>query len=402
MNKLIKTTEHYLDTLCNIIPNRAVGSTGNRMATDFFQQELKKWDWSMETQEFVAMDWKTGGAELSVSGQSFQVFSSPYSLGCDVTAPLVCASNVDQLETVKAKGNILLMHGVLAMEQIMPKNFIFYNPDNHKRIVSLLENSGAAAIITATGRNSALAGGAYPFPLIEDGDFNIPSVYMTHEEGERLLFFTGNEVNLVFKAVRIPSSGSNVIGKRGKGPKRIVVTAHIDTKKGTPGAIDNATGVIVLLLLSELLKDYHGTTQIELTALNGEDYYAVPGQMEYIRKNSETFNDIILNVNIDGAGYKGSDIAFSFFDVPDRFKRPLLNIMSNYLDIKEGALWPQGDHSIFVQYGCPALAVTSLWFIENMETQDVTHTSKDNPAIVDCNKVVTIAKAITDFINEMG
>ncbi|MBK9392004.1 MAG: M28 family peptidase [Bacteroidetes bacterium] len=32
----------------------------------------------------------------------------------------------------------------------------------------------------------------------------------------------------------------------------MVVTAHIDAKKGTPGAIDNATGVIVLLLLSEL------------------------------------------------------------------------------------------------------------------------------------------------------
>ncbi|MEZ4997668.1 MAG: hypothetical protein R2758_09480 [Bacteroidales bacterium] len=32
-------------------------------------------------------------------------------------------------------------------------------------------------MIGATGRSSALAGGVYPFPLIEDGDFDIPSVY---------------------------------------------------------------------------------------------------------------------------------------------------------------------------------------------------------------------------------
>ena len=68
----------------------------------------------------------------------------------------------------------------------MPKNFVFYNPEEHKRIITLLENSGASASISATGRNAALAGGVYPFPLIEDGDFNIPSVYMTEEEGKRL------------------------------------------------------------------------------------------------------------------------------------------------------------------------------------------------------------------------
>ena len=38
------------------------------------------------------------------------------------------------------------------------------------------------------------------------------------------------------------SKGYNVIGVKGNETKRrIVVTAHIDTKKGTPGAIDNAT-----------------------------------------------------------------------------------------------------------------------------------------------------------------
>jgi aminopeptidase YwaD len=58
----------------------------------------------------------------------------------------------------------------------------------------------------------------------------------------------------------------------------------------------------------------------------------------------------------------------------------------------------QGDHSIFIQYGRPALAISSDWFIQNIETQDVTHTPKDNIEIVDSTKLVDIADAIKTLI----
>ena len=34
----------------------------------------------------------------------------------------------------------------------------------------------------------------------------------------------------------------------------------------------------------------------------------------------------------------------------------------------------------------------------NMESQDITHTPKDNPGITDCRKVVEIALALNDLI----
>ena len=37
-----------------------------------------------------------------------------------------------------------------------------------------------------TDRNPELVGALYPFPLFEDGDFDIPSVFMTGDEGLRL------------------------------------------------------------------------------------------------------------------------------------------------------------------------------------------------------------------------
>ncbi len=394
-----KRCSRILEQLCRAIPERCVGSPGNRMATSFFEDETRRFGWLTESHEMDVMGWSVGKSTLSVAGEAFTVNASPYSLGCSVEAPLVCTSSLEELRASEALGKVLLLYGGLAREQIMPKNFVFYNPDHHRALIDTLEEKQPAAIVCATGRNSSLAGGVYPFPLIEDGDFDIPSVYMTEEEGARLLPQTGGMARLESRAVRIPEKAFNVIASRGASRgKRVVVTAHIDAKKGTPGAIDNATGVAVLLLLSELLADYHGERLIELVALNGEDYYAVPGQMQYIGMNRDRFGDMLLNINIDGAGYRDGLSSFSFFGLP----KPVMDLASHVLElfpgIGEGPQWPQGDHSIFVQMGCPALAVSSMWLITNMDTQDVTHTDKDNPGIVDCAKVIEIALALETLI----
>jgi aminopeptidase YwaD len=398
---LIKCQE-YLKTLCLDIPERCVGSEGNRKATFFFEKELSSFGWATEMAEFDAIDWVGNGAILRSDGVDFNVLVSPYSLGFSGSDELVSASTIEELSLINAKNKIILLSGEIAREQLMPKNFVFYNPDEHQKIISMLENSGARAIISATGRNAALAGGVYPFPLIEDGDFDIPSVYMTEEEGIKLTQKTGKTVFLESISKRIPGKGYNVIGKKGnKNSSKIVVTAHIDAKKGTPGAIDNATGVIVLLLLADLLRDYSGDKLIELVAFNGEDYYAVPGQMNYISANRDNFERILLNINIDGAGYKEGMSAFSLFDLPEDLLKPAKKVIGQYPGIVEGALWPQGDHSIFLQFGVPAIAVSSKWFIDNIAEQDITHTPKDNMGIVDCRKIIEISLALNSLIRSI-
>lgn len=389
----------YLDVLCNRIGERSVGSEGNREATRFLEDEFQKAGWKTIASEFDAIDWHDGGASLECNGKTLEVFTGPYSLSFRGSAELLTASTIGELERSGMEGKIILLHGEIAREQLMPKNFVFYNPEEHQKIIALLEKGKPAAVIGATGRNSALAGGVYPFPLIEDGDFDIPSVYMTEEEGNRLLPFAGCIVTLNSVSVRIPGKGYNIIAVKGpEGADRIVVTAHIDAKKGTPGAIDNATGVIVLLLLADLLSDYDGKRQIELVAFNGEDYYAVPGQMNYIAANSEKFSNIILNINIDGAGYQEGESAFSEFNLPVDLSSRLIRVIESHPGITTGPQWPQGDHSIFVQFGVPAVAVSSIWFIDNMEVQDITHTPKDRPEITDNRKIVEIARALNEFI----
>lgn len=396
---LVKLVEDHLNVLCSGIGERRVGSNGNRGATDYVKKHFGNNGWCVEETELPVIDWKTDGASLQCNNTSFEVFSSPYSSGCSLQDELVSADTVEILKSTDIRGKIVLLHGAIAAEQIMPKNFVFYNPDEHKEIIQTLEQGKPGALICATGRNSSTAGGAYPFPLFEDGDFDIPSVYMKDIEGKKLIAYTGQQVALQSNASRIPQTAYNIVARLGdRNRNRIVITAHIDAKTGTPGAIDNATGVTVLLLLCELLHDYKEKRCIEIVAFNGEDYYSVPGQMKYIEQNGTKFKNIVLNVNIDGVGYKDGLTCFSPFDLPVNIQGKFNDLLAINSSIVEGAPWVQGDHSIFIQSGCPAIAVSSSWLIENLDNQDITHTVKDNLSIVSYERVAECALAIRDFL----
>ena len=266
----------HLNKLCRSIGSRRVGSPANRAATDYFRDTVEGVGFDTSTSNFDCLDWCQRGSSLTVDGRiQFNTEVSPYSSGCYVEGPIVVVENIDELEAVDAKGKLLLVRGELGEEQLMPKNFPFYNPEEHERIIGLLEAKDPLAVIAATSRNPELAGSISPFPLIEDGDFDIPSVYIGEEEGVRLARHAGQVGSLKIHALRSPAVGCNVVATRGDCTQsRVVIFAHIDTKDDTPGALDNASGIVILLLLAELISNYSGSPGVELVALNGEDYYS--------------------------------------------------------------------------------------------------------------------------------
>ena len=394
--------EEYLDKLCQEIPQRPVGSKGNQEANDFFNEIVSTYGWNIESTLFEAMDWTAEKTNLRFGSEEFKIYPSPYSIGCSIEAEIVSAGNRNELEMINTAGKLLLLHGELTREQLMPKNFVFYNPDEHQQIIALLEEKKPGAILAATSRNAALAGGVYPFPLIEDGDFNIPSVYLTEEEGRKLLQKSGQIGKLESDARRIMNEGSNLVARKGEDrTRRIAISAHIDAKIDTPGAIDNATGVIVLMLLAEKLQAYQSDVMIELLPFNGEDYYAASGQMIYLEENRDRFDEFLININIDGAGYHQGPSVFSPFNLPNEIYLGLTKVLNSAEDILEGDPWYQGDHSIFLQQGVPAIAVTSKWFLDNIDTQEITHTPRDHAGIVNCDKLVDFTQCVFDFIQDV-
>ncbi len=397
---LMPQASAYLHKLCIEIDSRRVGSAGNQTAAAFLAKTMTAFGFATTTPQFDCIDWQADGASLVVNNQPFAVQPSPYSPGGRFKAPLVTAGTPAELAAVDAAGNIILLHGELTREQLMPKNFPFYNPDEHRRIIALLEEKQPAAIISATSRNPELAGGQYPFPLIEDGDFNIPSVFMTADEGERLMQYAGQPAVLETNARRIPSTGGNIIARKGDVRRRVVVCAHFDAKINTPGAIDNAAGVVVLLLLAELLRDYTGPFGLELLAFNGEDYYAASGEIDYLARHADRLGDIVLAINLDAVGHVGHRTAYSLYGCSAELAGSIRTALADQPEVVEGDPWYQSDHSVFFQNGVPAVAITSESLPELCT--HITHTPQDRPEIVDCAKLVRAAQLLASLFGQLA
>lgn len=395
----IDKASSYLMRLCSVQPNRRTGSPGNREATDFFADVVSGLGYEVDSAPFACLDYAGGKSWLVSDGKFFQVYTSPYSLGCDVTAELITVSSVHELESCHCEGKILLMKGAICAEQLMPKEFVFYNPDHHKRIYALLEEKKPAAIITATEKNPALVGAIYPFPLIVDGDFDIPNVYCTDTVGEEIAEKSSDTFRLGIDAKRLPSTACNIVARKNpEASQKIVVTAHMDAYENSPGASDNASGAVVLLLLADLLSEYRGTLGVEIAALNGEDHYSAGGQKDYLTRYGEEFNRIALAINIDDVGYKKGNTTYSYYGCAPEIQQKAETVLADFKGIIQGEQWFSGDHMIFVQKGVACMAFTAEEISELMAR--VTHTTLDTPDIIDSTKLLECALALKSFVQQ--
>jgi aminopeptidase YwaD len=397
---LVTKAQFYLETLCSVKPNRRTGSSGNREATDFFENTIRPFGYELDATPFACLDYVSGGAVLKNVEESFEVHPSPYSLGCDVFAELFVVTTVEELESANCQGKILLMMGKICSEQLMPKNFVFYNPEHHQKIIALLESHRPAGIVTATEKKPEQVGALYPFPLMVDGDFDIPNVYCKDTVGEALAARQGEPFHLRIDGRRIPSSGTNVIARLHPGaPRKIILTAHIDAYEDAPGAADNASGTVVLLLLAEMLSDDRGDHCVEIAVFNGEDHYSAAGQMDYLKRYGEQLPKVMLAINVDGVGYKRGRSAYSFYGCPPQIEGKSEEVFQRFPGLVRGEPWFAGDHMIFVQNHAPSIAFTSECAPELMKT--VIHTAADTPDIIDYDKLAEVANSIQALVRSL-
>lgn len=389
--------QQHLAKLAGEIGERPPGSQGNKEAVAYAAQVLQSLGWETQLDAFNCIDWEPGSVHLEAGGKTYEAFASPYSLGCRVKAQLVVASTMEELQAAQVEGRILLITSQLASEQIMPKNFVFYNPEEHRQFIALLEKKRPQAILCATGPGTGLSKGLNPFPVFEDGDFHIPSVYMKEAHAQPLIQCQGQEITLISESRRIPSTGHNLVAKKmGKVESRIILCAHIDTKKNTPGALDNATGAATLLALAEALQHVIPNHHLELVFFNGEDYYAVSGQMLYLKQHPEGFGDVKLVINIDGAGYQDSQTGLSFYNLSENQVYAMMKSAQAYPTLVKGREWYEGDHSIFLQQGISTMAVTSSNMHE--EVMMISHTPQDTLEKVDMTLLTDLAAYLAQML----
>ncbi|MBP6789888.1 MAG: M28 family peptidase, partial [Candidatus Promineofilum sp.] len=139
---------------------------------------------------------------------------------------------------------------------------------------------------------------------------------------------------------------------------KLVMSAHFDTKPGTPGALDNAAGVATVLALAERLAA-EPPTNLEFVFFNGEDHYAAPGEVIYLAGCGGELGRTALVINVDGVGLRDAPTTIAFFNCPDAWADATRGLMSRHHNVAETEPWPQGDHSIFAMQDVSCIALTS-------------------------------------------
>lgn len=382
-----KRIEEHLNMICGEIGPRPTGSQANNEAVAYVYNELNKFGLNVIKQEFDCMDWKSHEGLLKANEVELIVMPAPYSLPCNVTGEVIYIHSIQELKEKTIEGKIVVLCDEIASEPLMPKGFVFWNPDEHKEIISLLENSKILAVLTVS-----LSLESYT-PMIEDGDFMVPCGIILSRNLKQLEGCS--KVNVRIDAKRIPIKAANVIATYGSGDLKVCISAHIDTKPSTPGALDNASGVSVLLALAEKVVGEKLPYKLEFVFFNGEDYYSNPGEMLYLNTYLNNPEEYICAYNIDGVGLKEKNTTYSFYECTEELSK---SISSHAKELKFELIepWLQGDHTLFSFSGVPAIAITSSSIFEMVD--NVLHTNKDTLDLIDTEKLESLVNFLSSTI----
>ena len=405
------TIETVLKTLVSDVGARPVGSRANTRTVNYLEQVALELGYETEMIEFDCWDWETGGdtggSEIAIDGIAYPICPGPFSPPVRGVHSVVVVSTAADLDRLRQKNALLALRGPIAAEPYMPKDFPFYFPQGHRRIIEGLERSEPAAVIALTGRHPLC--GLDPYPLFEDGALPFPTAYSAAKGPlakalEQLVPGTGATIRLESHRRRSRSRqliarrfGTAGIGDNEPGAPasdvgtyraadqsrglRIVITAHMDTKHGTPGALDNACGVSVMVRMMRVLRHAIPAVTLEFVPFNGEEYFAVPGQLAYLQSRTPTSDNTVLVVNIDGAGHRESKSAFSLYNADAALEECLDAVLKDHPVTTCGEQWIAGDHTIFAMAGIPCIAVTSSNLMETVI--GLTHTPADTLETID-------------------
>ncbi|MDV0447020.1 hypothetical protein MsAg5_08890 [Methanosarcinaceae archaeon Ag5] len=408
------------DFLKTITKERPTGTPNNESVNLFLENEFKRAGFQVQSLPFECTVWETKKSIFKIGDADFDIEASPFSTSFDGSTKTIVIDSLDKLKKADCSGKIIILCGELTKNQLQPKDFPFYYPDEDKEIISLLEEKKPCAIIAATGKNPMCD--LNPFPLFEDGNFMIPSAYLSDAvlpQIEKLVRQNPEAVLKIDSEKKKVNSRQLVAGKKaenaektkntenaagkmnGKMTGKIIVCAHMDSKYGTAGALDNAAGVAVLYQTALKLNGKIETGNekllfdIDFVPFNGEEYYEASGEMKYLEYLENNDDRVKLVINIDAPSYVHSETEISSYNLDEKVESMLVKIISKYETISKGQEWFAGDHAAFAFQGVPCLAVTS----SNMEKWlELTHTTKDTLENVDLELIETASDFLVELI----
>ena len=375
---------------------RPTGTAVNAAINDYLEGQLECMGYTVDSLPFDCFIWQEGSSHLDIGTQRFSIRSCPFSEGFVGEGTLALAETLSDLEQKEYRESILILAGKLTEAPLMPKEYPFYYPPEHRNIIDLLEEKSPKAIVALTGRHPMC--GLDPFPLFEDGNFQIPVGYAEQSLWSDMNGFLGEKVKLVIDSQKIPARGRQLVAsQRGAKVKdKIIIGAHMDTKYQTPGALDNASGVAAMLEIAKRLTV--AEFSVDIVPFNGEECYAACGELAYLEYLKERGETVRLMLNIDSPCYKGVPAAVSFYNLAAKDRDLAALALAEYPSVVEGEPWFAGDHAAFAFSGTPCIAVTTKDLDRALA---LTHTQQDTLENVSQDDIVPVAEAVISIIDSL-
>jgi aminopeptidase YwaD len=348
----------HIQKLSVEIGPRLSSTPANLAASEYIRQKLSDLGYEIEMQLFDAPAWREIGVTLEAEGSVFPAAANTFSPACSLTAPLVSACTLAELKAADLFGKIALLYGDLTKTPISPKSW-FLISEWESQLVGLLEAGQPAAVITVQTRPGDIE------RVTEDWEFKIPSLVVSAQTGRQLLLLPPQvQIQVEIEAILEPGQTANLVArKKGSGRAvnlsgRIVMMAHYDTKPDTPGALDNASGVGVLLALAERFAEQELNCTLELIAFANEESIPI-GDEEYLRRGEGYFPEITAAINFDGVGQIVAANSITAISCSPEFESWVKEQAQEFSGVVWVEPWPQSNHSTFAWRGVPSLAFSS-------------------------------------------
>lgn len=186
----------------------------------------------------------------------------------------------------------------------------------------------------------------------------IPGLGISAEAAARISA-RGSRVRLLLDASDEPGAGTEalVLDMPGRGPDRVVLSAHIDGHSLAESALDNATGVAAVLALARAVSPFVAAMPRGLTVcLFSAEEWALTGSRAWLDAMPAAERArIVLNLNLDSiAGASSLTALTSGFPALGGFVQGAAEDAGLPLAVHE-PLMMNSDHANFAAHGIPAL-----------------------------------------------
>lgn len=187
---------------------------------------------------------------------------------------------------------------------------------------------------------------------------------------------------------KLLGEGKNIVTLSGnKGKKDLYLVAHYDTTKNSLGAVDNGSGVIVVLEVAKQLQNLDLPFNLRVVLFSAEEF-ALQGSTYYVSQLSQKEKSNAIGcINIDLVGQIGE---------PEIILKTIMNqinilsvLMDGYHNFNNES-GSASDHRSFYMGGIPVISFGD----------DINHNKEDISPMdnIDINKLKELAQVLCEFI----